>query len=119
MNKYEVIVVGAGPAGLLAAGRVAELGGRVLVLEKMERAGRKLLITGKGRCNITNSADVQEFLKHVYPKGRFLRNAFSRFYAENIIRLLERYGVDITLERGGRYFPTGNKASEVLRAFLD
>ncbi len=119
MNKYDAIVVGAGPAGLLAAGRVAELGGRVLVLEKMERAGRKLLITGKGRCNITNSADVQEFLKHVYPKGRFLRNAFSCFYAGDIIRLLERYGVDITLERGGRYFPTGNKASEVLRVLLD
>ena len=119
MDHFDVIVVGAGPAGLLAAGRAAELGGRVLVLEKMERAGRKLLITGKGRCNITNSADVPEFLKHVYPKARFLRNAFSRYYNEDIIRLLERYGVDITLERGGRYFPTGNKASEVLRALLD
>jgi predicted Rossmann fold flavoprotein len=119
MDHFDVIVVGAGPAGLLAAGRAAELGGRVLVLEKMEREGRKLLITGKGRCNITNSADVPEFLKHVYPKARFLRNAFSRYYNEDIIRLLERYGVDITLERGGRYFPTGNKASEVLRALLD
>jgi len=119
MSNYDVIVVGAGPAGLLAAGRAAELGGKVLVLEKMQQPGRKLLITGKGRCNITNSADIPEFLKHVYPKARFLRNAFSRYYNEDIIGLLERYGVDITLERGGRYFPTGNKASEVLRAFLD
>ena len=119
MSNYDVIVVGAGPAGLLAAGRAAELGGKVLVLEKMQQPGRKLLITGKGRCNITNSADIPEFLKHVYPKARFLRNAFSRYYNEDIIGLLERYGVDITLERGGRYFPTGNKASEVLRALTD
>ncbi len=119
MNHFDVIVVGAGPAGLLAAGRAAELGAKVLVLEKMERAGRKLLITGKGRCNITNSAEIPEFIQHVYPNGRFLRNAFSRYYSEDIIALLEKYGVDITLERGGRYFPTGNKASEVLRALLD
>jgi len=77
MSKFDVLVVGAGPAGLLAAGRAAELGGKVLVLEKMEQPGRKLLITGKGRCNITNSAEIPEFLKHVYPKGRFLRNAFA------------------------------------------
>ena len=118
MSKFDVIVVGAGPAGLLAAGRAAELGGKVLVLEKMEQPGRKLLITGKGRCNITNSAEIPEFLKHVYPKGRFLRNSFSQYYSNDIITLLEKYGVDITLERGGRYFPTGNKASEVLRALL-
>lgn len=118
MKNYNLIVIGAGPAGLLAAGRAAELGAKVLVLEKMRQEGRKLLITGKGRCNITNSADIPEFIQHVFPKGRFLRNAFSRFYAQDIIQLLENYGVDITLERGGRYFPTGNKASEVLRALL-
>ncbi len=118
MSKFDVLVVGAGPAGLLAAGRAAELGGKVLVLEKMEQPGRKLLITGKGRCNITNSAEIPEFLKHVYPKGRFLRNAFAHYYSDDIIALLEKYGVDISLERGGRYFPTGNKASEVQRALL-
>ncbi|HHL58005.1 MAG TPA: NAD(P)/FAD-dependent oxidoreductase, partial [Bacteroidetes bacterium] len=96
----------------------AELGGKVLVLEKMEQPGRKLLITGKGRCNITNSAEIPDFLKHVYPKGRFLRNAFAHYYSDDIIALLEKYGVDISLERGGRYFPTGNKASEVQRALL-
>ncbi|RLD88013.1 MAG: aminoacetone oxidase family FAD-binding enzyme [Bacteroidetes bacterium] len=118
MSKFDVLVVGAGPAGLLAAGRAAELGGKVLVLEKMEQPGRKLLITGKGRCNITNSAEIPEFLKHVYPKGRFLRNAFAHYYSDDIIALLEKHGVDISLERGGRYFPTGNKASEVQRALL-
>ncbi len=118
MNNYDVIVIGAGPAGLLAAGRAAELGGKVLILEKMKQPGRKLLITGKGRCNITNSAPISEFIKHVYPKGRFLKNAFSQYYSDDIIHLLETYGVDVKLERGGRYFPAGNKASDVLKALL-
>ncbi len=118
MDRYDVIVVGAGPAGLLAAGSAAENGGRVLVLEKMKQPGRKLLITGKGRCNITNSAPVSEFITHVYPKGRFLKNAFSQFYSQNIIRLLVKYGVEVKLERGGRYFPAGNKAADVLKALL-
>ena len=85
MINFDVIVVGAGPAGLLAAGRAAELGGKVLVLEKMLQEGRKLLITGKGRCNITNNSDIGDFLKHVHPNGRFLRNAFSRFFSKDII----------------------------------
>ena len=118
MDRYDVIVVGAGPAGLLAAGSAAEKGGRVLVLEKMKQPGRKLLITGKGRCNITNSASVSEFITHVYPKGRFLKKAFSQFYSQNIIRLLVKYGVEVKLERGGRYFPAGNKAADVLKALL-
>lgn len=118
MSDFDVIVVGAGPAGLLAAGRVAELGGKVLVLEKMQQEGRKLLITGKGRCNITNNLSISEFIKHVYPNGRFLRNAFSQFFSNDIIELLHKYGVDISLERGGRYFPTSNKAADVLHALL-
>lgn len=118
MNKYDVIIVGAGPAGLLAAGRASMLGKKVMVLEKMKQPGRKLLITGKGRCNITNSAPISEFITHVYPKGRFLKNAFSQFYSKEIIELLEKYGVDVKLERGGRYFPAGNKASDVLKALL-
>ncbi|HKK64118.1 MAG TPA: NAD(P)/FAD-dependent oxidoreductase, partial [Bacteroidales bacterium] len=67
MQKYDVIVIGAGAAGLLAAGRAGSMGARVLILEKMERPGRKLLITGKGRCNITNDADLKEFITHVHP----------------------------------------------------
>ena len=118
MNNFDVIVVGAGPAGLLAAGRAAELGGKVLVLEKMRREGRKLLITGKGRCNITNNAPISDFIRHVNPNGRFLKNAFSRFYSKNIIDLLQKYGVETTLERGGRYFPASNKSVDVLRALL-
>ncbi|KAA3611344.1 MAG: NAD(P)/FAD-dependent oxidoreductase [Calditrichaeota bacterium] len=118
MNNFDLIVVGAGPAGLLSAGRAAELGAKVLVLEKMRSEGRKLLITGKGRCNITNNKPITEFIKHVYPKGRFLRNAFSHFYSDDIMALLHRYGVESSLSRGGRYFPTSNKAADVLEALL-
>jgi predicted Rossmann fold flavoprotein len=118
MESYDVIVIGAGSAGLLAAGRAAEKGCRVLVLEKMRQEGRKLLITGKGRCNITNAAPIGEFITHVFPDGRFLRNAFSRFFSKDIIALLERYGVEVALERGGRYFPASDQASDILKALL-
>ena len=118
MNKADVIVVGAGPAGLLAAGRAAELAAKVLILEKMYAPGRKLLITGKGRCNITNDAPISEFITHVFPDGRFLRSAFSSFFSEDIIRLLQKYGVESTLERGGRYFPASNKSLDILNALL-
>ena len=118
MSNFDVIVVGAGPAGLLAAGRAAELGCNVLVLEKMRQEGRKLLITGKGRCNITNDSSIGEFITHVYPNGRFLKNAFSQFFSKDIIDLLHKYGVEITLERGGRYFPSSNKSKDVLQALL-
>lgn len=118
MNNFDVVVVGAGPAGLLAAGRAAELGNKVLVLEKMERPGRKLLITGKGRCNVTNDAEISDFITKVKPKGRFLRNAFSGFYSNDIIEILQEYGVELILERGGRYFPVSGKAADILNALL-
>ena len=118
MEIFDVIVVGAGPAGLLAAGSASEEGGRVLILEKMKQEGRKLLITGKGRCNITNDADMGEFIKHVYPNGRFLRNAFGHFFSKEILELLHQYGVETTCERGGRYFPSSNSSSDVLSALL-
>ncbi len=118
MNNFDVIVVGAGPAGLLAAGRAAELGAKVLILEKMRSEGRKLLITGKGRCNITNAAPIGEFITHVFPNGKFLRNAFSQFFSKDILQLLEKQGLESVLERGGRYFPASDKSLDVLRALL-
>jgi predicted Rossmann fold flavoprotein len=119
MEEFDVIVIGAGPAGLLAAGSASEGGTRILVLEKMKQEGRKLLISGKGRCNITNAADVDEFIRHVYPNGRFLRNAFGHFFSREILELLHLYGVETTCERGGRYFPSSNKSADVLGALLN
>jgi predicted Rossmann fold flavoprotein len=118
MSITDVIVVGGGPAGLLAAGRAAELGAKVLVLEKMYAPGRKLLITGKGRCNVTNEAPISEFITHVFPDGRFLRSAFANYFSHDIIELLARYGVACTLERGGRYFPESNQSADILNALL-
>lgn len=118
MNNFEIIVVGAGPAGLVAAGHAAELGAKVLILEKMRSEGRKLLITGKGRCNITNAAPIGEFISHVFPNGKFLRNAFSQFFTKDILQLLEKNGLESVLERGGRYFPATDKSLDVLRALL-
>ena len=118
MKDFDVIVVGGGPAGLLAAGRAAELGGKVLLLEKMRKPGRKLLVTGKGRCNITNGALINEFIARVHPNGRFLRYAFSQFFSKDILNLLKEQGVNTVMERGGRYFPESNKAHDVLQALL-
>jgi predicted Rossmann fold flavoprotein len=117
-KKYDVIVVGAGAAGLIAAGRAAELGGKVLLLEKMERTGRKLMITGKGRCNITNDAPQSEFLNHIYPNSRFLKQAFSIFFSKDIIRLLNENGCETLVERGGRVFPVSNKSADVVKALM-
>ncbi len=114
--KYDVIVVGAGASGLIAAGRAAELGANVLLVEKMPRIGLKLRITGKGRCNITNTAEIPDFINQVFPNGRFLRSCFSKFYSDDIIELLNRIGVNTKIERGGRVFPESDKAVEVVEA---
>ncbi len=118
MEKYDLIVVGGGPGGMVAAAHAAECGKRILLLEKMRNTGRKLLITGKGRCNITNSAPISEFITHVFPNGRFLKKVFNQYYSKDILALLEHYKVDVTLERGGRYFPTSQKAKDILDALL-
>jgi predicted Rossmann fold flavoprotein len=115
---YNVLVIGAGPAGLLAAGKAAESGAKVLILERMRQPGRKLLITGKGRCNITNMAPMSEFLSKVHPNGKFLKSAFSRFFSRDIIALLEEYGLETVIERGDRVFPVTNKSVDVLNALL-
>ncbi|KOH44018.1 BaiN/RdsA family NAD(P)/FAD-dependent oxidoreductase [Sunxiuqinia dokdonensis] len=117
-KAYDVVVVGAGPAGLIAAGRAAELGARVLLVEKMRSAGRKLLITGKGRCNISNDAHQSTYFKNIFPNGKYLKPAFGAFFSKDIIQLLANEGVETTVERGGRIFPTSNSALEVLNALM-
>jgi predicted Rossmann fold flavoprotein len=120
MNElnYDVVVIGGGPAGLLAAGRAAIGGARVLLLEKMEKPARKLRITGKGRCNITNLKPLDEFLNEINPEPRFLRDAFREFFSEDIIKLLNSNGVPTVMERGQRVFPTSGKAWDVAEALV-
>jgi len=112
----DVIVIGAGPAGLMAAGQAAATGANTLLLEKMGQPGRKLRITGKGRCNITNIAPIENFIQHFHPNGRFLYSAFSRFFSEDLISFLNELGVATNTERGGRVFPISNDAQEIVDA---
>jgi predicted Rossmann fold flavoprotein len=118
MAARQVIVVGGGPAGLMAAGQAAQGGARTILLEKMNRPGRKLRITGKGRCNLTNIATLDDFIAHFGDSGRFLRQAFSRFFSEDLIAFLTQLGVSTVTERGGRVFPTSGDAGEVVDALV-
>ena len=118
MTPHHVIVIGAGPAGLVAAGQAAEQGATVLLLEKMDRPGRKLRITGKGRCNLTNVAPLSDFVAHFGPNGRFLRQAFSRFFTPDLVAFLEGLGVPTVTERGGRVFPASQEATDIVDALL-
>ena len=116
MTACDVIVIGGGAAGLMAAGHAARLGARTLVLEKMSRPGRKLRITGKGRCNLTNTAPLPDFIEHFGPNGRFLYSAFQQFFADDLIAFFADLGVPTVIERGGRVFPASSEAGEVVDA---
>lgn len=115
MTHRKVIVVGGGAAGLMAAGKAATAGSHVLLLEKMQQPGRKLCITGKGRCNLTNIAELTDFLTHFGKNGRFLRQAFNQFFTPDLIEFFTDLGLELVTERGGRVFPACGKASEVLK----
>lgn len=101
---------------MMAAGRAAECGAYAVLLEKGPVPGRKLRISGKGRGNITNSADMQRFIDAFSPNGKFLYGAFSRFFRDELLELLSDYGVETKTERGGRIFPVSDKASDVVAA---
>ena len=118
MAGRRVIVIGAGAAGLMAAGQAAESGGDVLLLEKMDQAGRKLHITGKGRCNLTNVAPLPDFIAHFGPNGRFLRQSFSRFFTPDLVAFFEDLGVRTVSERGGRIYPVSEEAGDVVNALV-
>lgn len=109
-----VLVIGGGAAGLLAGIAAAQSGAQTVILEKMRRPGKKILITGKGRCNITNNCDLQEIIKNIPGNGRFLNSALRRFTNQDIVQLLEDNGLPTKVERGGRVFPVSDKASDVV-----
>jgi predicted Rossmann fold flavoprotein len=112
-----IIVIGGGAAGMIAAGAAAHAGAGVVLLEKTPRLGRKLAISGKTRCNITNTESLEGFLAAYGPNGRFLRGPFSRFFRDELLDLLRKYGVESQDERGGRVFPVSGNAEDVVAAF--
>lgn len=118
--KYDAIIIGGGPAGMMAAGRAGELGARALLLEKNKTLGVKLLATGGGRCNITNKTDGLKTLAARYGKnGRFLFSALNNFGPEDAIAFFEEKGVRIKIENAGRVFPVSDKARDVFNALVD
>lgn len=113
----KVIVIGGGAAGMMAAVSASDAGKEVLLLEKNEKLGKKLFITGKGRCNITNDCDTEEFLNHVTTNRRFLYSSFSRFNNKNMIDFLNEAGLKTKVERGQRVFPQSDRSSDVIGIF--
>ncbi|MFI3302858.1 MAG: NAD(P)/FAD-dependent oxidoreductase [Rikenellaceae bacterium] len=118
-NNYDVIVIGAGAAGMMAAGTAAKSGKRVLLIEKMEKSGRKVRISGKGRCNVTNARPVDEFTEHVRANAEFFAPAFEAFNNRTTMKFFERMGCKLETERGERVFPKSGKAWDVANALLD
>jgi len=114
MKKYEVIIIGAGAAGMFCALRLAEQGKKALILEKNYQVGKKLLITGKGRCNLTNYCDVKDLIKNTPVNGKFMINAFYHFDAFQTIYYFNSLGLETKIERGNRVFPKSNSAKEVV-----
>lgn len=112
-----VLVIGGGPAGMMAAITAAENGNEVTILEKMPSFGKKLLITGKGRCNITSSLYMSEFIKNTPGNGKFLYSAFQNYTNADIIEFLKKQGLEVKEERGNRIFPVTDKSIDVLNCF--
>ena len=113
----KVIVIGGGPAGMMAAITATENGNTVILIEKMERLGRKLLITGKGRCNVTSSLPIEEFITNTPGNGQFLYSAFKNYTNQDIIQFLNKQGLEVKEERGNRIFPVTDKSLDVLKCF--
>lgn len=119
MMKYDVIVVGGGPAGLMSAIAAGEYGAKVLLIDKGDKLGKKLAISGGGRCNVTNRLPVDEIIKSIPGNGRFLYSAFSIFNNEDIISFFEKLGVKLKEEDNGRMFPITNHAGSVVDALTN
>ena len=118
-KHYDIVIIGAGPAGLMAGIESYKPSRKILILEKMPRPALKLRISGKGRCNITNDASLEEFLFHFGKNGRFLKFAFAEFFNTDLLQYFEKLGVTFKLEQGGRYFPQKDNALEIVEALLN
>ena len=120
-KNYRLIIVGGGAAGLMAAVTAADClpvgTGNILLIEKNGRVGKKLLITGKGRCNVTNSCGREEFFENIPTNPRFLYSAFSAFSNTDVMDFFEGLGVPLKTERGGRVFPVSDRAEDIVAAF--
>ena len=116
MNNNQVIVIGAGASGMMAAGSAAELGANVLLLEKSDCFGKKILISGKSRCNLTNAKELEDFINMYGPNGRFLYSAFKHYSKNDLLAFMKHYGVETKTERGGRIFPASDNAQDVVKA---
>ncbi|MBL7198051.1 MAG: NAD(P)/FAD-dependent oxidoreductase [Candidatus Omnitrophica bacterium] len=114
MKNFNVVIIGAGASGLMAAVRASEFTDKVLLIEKNDSLGRKLLLSGKGRCNLTNIAQLDEFLTHFGKQGNFLRSAFAKFFNTELIQFFEQRGLKLKTERGGRVFPVSDSSESVL-----
>lgn len=119
MREKQIIVVGGGAAGLMAGVIAAREGAKVLLLEKMNMVGKKMGITGKGRCNITNAMPIEDFIKNTPGNGKFLYSAYGQFTNEDLLNLLHTWGLKTKVERGGRVFPESDSALEVRNLFMD
>jgi hypothetical protein len=119
MITKKVLVIGAGAAGLMAGGTAAGLGASVTIIEKNQRVGRKILITGKGRCNVTNNCDEQTFIQNVPVNGRFLYSAINSFNSQDVMDFLENQGLKLKTERGNRVFPVSDRAMDVVDTMHD
>ncbi len=119
MERFDTIVIGGGPAGLMAAAQASSLGERVLVVEKNADLGAKLLLSGRGRCNFTNGEeDVEAFLSRYGEKGRFLHSAFSVFGPKQTLEFFQRNGVETVQERGKRIFPKTGGGQRILDTLI-
>lgn len=114
----KVVIIGGGPAGIIAGITAAKDNNEVIILEKMNSLGRKLLITGKGRCNITSSIEIDEFINNIPGNGKFLYSAFKNYTNKDILKLLSDNGVETKVERGNRVFPKSDKSQDVLQALI-
>lgn len=117
MKKQNIIVIGGGAAGMMAAVAAADTGAYVTIIEKNEKLGKKLYITGKGRCNITNNSDIENLLLHVMSNPKFLYSAFYTLDSKKLMNFLENEGLILKTERGNRVFPASDKSSDVIKTF--